>query len=1107
MKRTLVLLGLLVLLTSGVAEAARKTPAAPPPPPKLDPELLAGFTVRSIGPAGMSGRIGAIEGVSGTSTVYVGAATGGVWKSDNGGLSFTPIFDDQSVAAIGALAVFPVNPAVVWVGTGEGNVRNSASVGNGVYRSNDSGKTWQHLGLEGTERIHRILLHPRDARIAWVCAPGREWGENPERGVFRTTDSGATWQKVLYVDERTGCGDLALDPGNPDHLLANLWQFRRWPYFFRSGGPGSGLFHSWDGGTTWKRQQVEDGLPAGPLGRTGLAFSPSHPDVVYALVEAEKSALLRSTDGGRSWETRNSDVNIAQRPFYFADLRVDPEWPHRLYSLHFGVEVSEDGGKSFSRLPGASSLHGDFHAMWIDPTNPRHLYLGDDGGVGESWDRGATARHVENLPLAQFYHVAVDQEEPYNVLGGLQDNGSWRGPSSVLRFGGGGNHDWQLVGFGDGFDVQPDPTDSKVGYAMAQGGFLVRWSLHDHQTRDIRPPEPEGVKLRFNWNAGLAIDPFQPATIYYGSQFVHRSTDRGETWTTISPDLTVNDPAWQKQADSGGLTPDVTAAENYSTILSIAPSAVERGVIWVGTDDGRLHVTRDGGSTWTAVEANVPGVPKHTWIPHVEASAYAGGEAFVVFDDHRRSNHAAYVYRTTDYGKTWTSLVTPDVRGWALVVEQDPVAPHLLFLGTEFGLYVSVDTGKSWTQWKSGLPTVSVMDLVIHPREHDLVIATHGRALYILDDIRPLREITPASLAEPLRFYSGADGVLFAGEFARGGFGMGDGHFQSAARPYGAIFTFSVSNDELPLADPKRERERQEADRRKALEAYPWGPEKPTFELPAPTPPKKAKIRILDAGGKEVRSFERPVVRGVNRVVWGLERQGNRNFPAAPNQPSNDDPTGPELPPGTYSVEVKLGDHEARGTVQVRGRASIGNSPADWQKREEAIARVDELWNAASDAVNRVRDVRADVSALLARAAAEKARQEKALADKKGESEPSENKDEEKDPFVEAGHALKKKLDEFEKRLWQDENTKGIADAADLTSQMFQTYFGLLSTYAPPSPTHEVGYERTRARLQAAVDELNTLLAGDVEAFRKLAAERGIGLLAPVVSVDWGKKK
>ncbi len=668
----------------------------------IDPDLLAGLKARCIGPAGMSGRIADIQAVEADpDVVWAGAATGGVWKSTNGGVTWKPLFDDQKVAAIGAIAIFQPNPAIVWVGTGESNVRNSASVGNGVYRTLDGGKTWAHVGLDGSERIARIVTHPTDPDVVWVAALGREWGENAERGVFKTADGGATWKKVLYVDERTGAADLAIDPSNPNKLFAAMWQFRRWPFFFRSGGPGSGLHVTHDGGTTWTRLQPEDGLPKGVLGRIGVAFCRSHPEVVYALVEAEKSALLRSADGGRTFTTVNEEPNISPRPFYFADLRVDPEWPNRVYRLDYGVRVSDDGGKTFRALEGARSLHGDFHAMWIDPADGRRMYTGDDGGIGESRDRGATMRFVTNLPLAQFYHVAVDDALPYNVMGGMQDNGSWHGPSRTFEEGGIKNHMWRLVGGGDGYNVLPDTALPGVGYSMWQGGNLMRFDLAAGTIRHIRPPAPAGVKLRFNWNSALAVDPFAPGTVYYGSQFVHASTDRGESWKVISPDLTTDTKAWQKQDDSGGLTPDVTAAENYCTLLTIAPSPVEKGVIWTGSDDGRIHVTRDGGASWTSVEANLKGVPANTWIPHIEPSRFDAGEAFVVLEDHRRSNWTPYVLRTPDFGATWTSLATPALRGWALVIVQDPVKRDLLFLGTEFGLYVTLDGGRSWMPFRS----------------------------------------------------------------------------------------------------------------------------------------------------------------------------------------------------------------------------------------------------------------------------------------------------------------------------------------------------------------------------------------------------------------------
>ncbi len=732
---------------------------------EIDTNLLSGLKARSIGPAGMSGRVAAIDAVeSNPDVVYVGAATGGVWKSTNGGLTFAPIFDDQPVAAIGSIAIFQANPSIVWVGTGEGNVRNSASVGNGVYRSLDGGKTWAHLGLDGTERIRHIALDPKNPDVAWVAALGRAWGENAERGVFKTTDGGKSWRKVLYVDEKTGASDIAIDPAHPNHLLATTWQFRRWPWSFSSGGSGSGLWSSYDGGETWQRATEEDGLPEGEIGRIGLSFSRSSPEIVYALVEAKKSALLRSDDGGKSWKTANDKPNVNPRPFYFCEIRVDPRAPNRLFALDFDVRLSEDNGKSFDTAPFAAEIHGDYHAMWIDPADSRRMYVGDDGGLAVSHDAGKSAAFVTTLPLAQFYHVAVDDDIPYHVYGGLQDNGSWRGPSSAWQNGGLYSFQWDAVGGGDGFHTVPDPTDSMQGYAMWQGGNLSRWNLKTGETREIKPAAPlvaagstERTFLRFNWNAGFAIDPFDSATVYLGSQFLHRSKDRGETWQIISPDLTSNNPEWQKQDESGGLTPDVTGAENYTTILAIAPSPVEQGTIWVGTDDGRLQITRDGGKSWASVEKNVPGVPANSWIPQIRASRQAGGTAFVVFDDHRRSNWTTYVVRTDDYGKTWRSLATPELRGYAQAIEQDPADPNLLFLGTEFGLWVSFDGGKAWSPWRQGVPTVGVYDLAVQPREGDLVVATHGRALYVIDDIRPLRHLTAEALTQKLHLFEIGD--------------------------------------------------------------------------------------------------------------------------------------------------------------------------------------------------------------------------------------------------------------------------------------------------------------------------------------------------------------
>ncbi len=1102
----------------------------------IDTNLLSGLKARSIGPAGMSGRVAAIDAVEANpDVVYVGAATGGVWKSTNGGLTFDPIFDDQPVAAIGSIAIFQANPSIVWVGTGEGNVRNSASVGNGLYRTLDGGKTWKHLGLEGTERIHRIVLDPRNPDVAWVAALGRAWGENPERGVFKTTDGGKSWRKVLYVDEKTGAADVALDPAHPNHLLATTWQYRRWPWSFQSGGPGSGLWSSFDGGETWERATEDDGLPAGELGRIGLAYSRSNPEIVYAMVEAKKSALLRSEDGGRSWSTANDEPNVNPRPFYFCEIRVDPQAPNRIYSLDFDVRVSDDAGKTLDAAAFGSAIHGDYHALWIDPANPRRLYVGDDGGVAVSHDGGKTAGFLTTLPLAQYYHVRVDDDVPYHVYGGLQDNGSWRGPSSAWQNGGLRAFQWDAVGGGDGFDTTPDPADSMQGYALWQGGNLSRWNLHTGEAREIKPPAPlakegssERTELRFNWNAGFAIDPFDPATIYLGSQFLHRSKDRGETWEIISPDLTSNNPAWQKQADSGGLTPDVTGAENFTTILAIAPSPVERGTIWVGTDDGRLQITRDGGKTWTSVEKNIPGVPANTWIPHVKVSSQAAGTAFVVFDDHRRSNFATYVVRTDDYGKTWKSLATSNLRGYAQAIEQDPVDPDLLFLGTEFGLWVSVDAGKSWSAWRQGIPTVGVYDLVVHPRDGDLVVATHGRALFVIDDIRPLRHLKAEALAQKLHLFEiGPVRQHWRANPSGGGYGLGHGEYQGENRPYGALIDVSVAADDLPWQDEKLERARKaahlekkraEADKAGAAkkpgskdegEGEPKGgeakaasatvgageatrsAEKATEAEAAKTSDKsdkegtdKIKVTIRDASGKVVRTLRTKAVRGLNRIVWGLERDAFRQPPPAEGDEPADDPTGPELPPGTYGVTVEFRGEKAEGRVEVVQDPRTANAAADWAAREAAIERTGKLQDRAVAAIEKIRDTRRDVDAV-----AERVKAANAEAIRKHEVKADEL------PLVKLGEEVKEGLAKLEKKVWQSPETVGIVRFGDALTDLFFAQAYVTSSWAPPSPTHLAYLEAAETKLAAVEAEVNAYFADAVTKYRDKVREAKIELV------------
>ncbi len=1062
---------------------------------EINPDLLAGMKARSIGPAGMSGRVAAVESVvNNPGILYVGAATGGVWKSTNGGVTWSPLFDKQPVAAIGAVSVFQANPDIVWVGTGEGNVRNSASVGDGIYKSLDAGATWTHLGLEKTERIHRIILHPSDPNIAYVAAMGQEWGENPDRGVFKTEDGGKTWKKVLYVNEKTGAADLAMDPSNPQKLIAAMWEYRRWPWFFKSGGPHSGLYISANGGESWKKLTEEDGLPKGDLGRIGVAFSRSHPSIMYAIVEAEKSAVIRSEDGGKKWKKVNDEPDIVNRPFYYADIRVDPEYPNRVYSLASLVRVSNDNGKTWETLVPFRSVHPDHHAMWINPKDPTHIVLGNDGGVAISQDRGETWRFVGNLALAQFYHIKVDMDQPYNVYGGMQDNGSWRGPSQIWENAGVRNQHWEEVGFGDGFDTSPDPKDSMQGYAMSQEGYLIRWNLRTGERKSIRPAGPDDVPLRFNWNAGFAQDPFDPSTIYYGSQFLHKSTNRGESWTIISPDLTTNNPEWQKQAESGGLTPDVTGAENFTTIVAVTPSPKQKDLIWVGTDDGRIHITRDGGKTWDSVEKNVKGVPANTWVPHIEPSKYDASSAFVVFDDHRRSNWTPYVYFTSDFGKSWKSLATKDIRGYCLSIEQDPVKPELIFLGTEFGLYVTFDGGKKWIKWTHGFPTVSTMDLEIHPRDHDLVIGTHGRAAYVIDDIRPLRTLTEAAMKEPIHFYEGSDAQQHEVKQTGGSRFPGNTEFQGENRPYGAMLAFSLNVEGLPLPDDEKEKERKEAERKKKLEEKIKSTPTPEIkgedkQIEGVEPKEKegpqVDIKITASDGKVIRTLKAPARMGLNRAAWDLRMDAFKEPPREQIERFFE-PGGPEVLPGTYEVTIQYKDYEAKGRVKVVGDPRYKLADGDRKAKFDAILEAGKVQELAATAIERILNTQSDIDVILKKVDALEKDWKKLNPDKKDSPYKA---------LTESAHALKKDLSTHEKKLWTPPKTKGIVAEEDAWSKIQNVLQFLQSSWDQPTEAQLTYFRQAEKLLNQQIQETNELFNTKVAAFRKQVEDAKILLL------------
>ncbi len=883
---------------------------------QLESSTFGGLRARSIGPATMSGRISAIDVVPEYPlTVYVGSASGGIWKSKDGGLRFEPIFDDHTMS-IGAIKIDPSNHDIVWVGTGETWTRNSVSVGNGVYKSTDGGSTWEFVGLEDSERIARIEIDPMDGNKVFVCATGHLWDANEERGVYRTIDGGETWERVLYIDENTGCSDISMDHHAPNVLYAGMWEFRRWPYFFNSGGPGSGLYRSIDGGTTW--QELTNGLPEGEKGRVAVAVSPPQPSRVYALVEAENTALYRSDDMGATWEEMNTSMNIQMRPFYFAYLVPDPVDPDRIYKPGFMLTVSNDGGKAFTSPFSATGfnlpvVHSDLHALWINPNNNEELILGTDGGVYFSYDHGGSWRLSQAIPVSQFYEISYDMEMPYNVYGGLQDNGTWVGPSrgpGAIR-----PQDWELLNGGDGFHVFVDPADPDFVYAEYQGGMVSRLQKSTGENKGIKPYPDEGEeKLRFNWNTPLHVRQANPGTLYLGTQYVYRTRDRGDSWERISPDLTTNDPEKQKQEESGGLTTDNTTAENHTTIITISESPVNPQVIWAGTDDGNLQVTQNDGGDWTNVVRNVPNLPDATWVSHVEASRFDAATAYVTFDGHRTGDMATYVFRTTDYGASWQPLMTDAIEGYAHVVKGDLENSNLLFLGTEFGLYLSLDGGQSWARFENDLPKVAVHDLALHPREHDLIVGTHGRGIFILDDITPLRALTPEVLESDVALLPTRPAVQIIG----GGQSWFSGNDQYVGRnpPRAAAIVYYLKKRHI-FGD--------------------------------------FNIEVYDSDGELLKTLPAGKIKGINRVDWPMRYPPPKVPPASSLIMAFE---GPRVPEGTYTYRLVKGNDTYEGQVSLVVDPRSPHSAEDRQLQQRTALGIYDMLERLTYVVDALVDLR-----------------------------------------------------------------------------------------------------------------------------------------------------
>ena len=850
---------------------------------KIGLDQFKSWKPRNIGPAGMSGRITAIDAVvADPNTIYLGAASGGVWKTINQGASWEAVFEEQPILNIGSIAIQQSNPSTVWVGTGEGNPRNSISLGEGMYKTIDGGKSWKKMGLEKTRNIHRIIVDPSNPNTVYAGAIGNPYAEHPERGVFKTTNGGETWDKILFTNDTSGVADMIMDPSNPNKLFVAMWQHRRTPWSLSSGGPGSGLYMTFDGGKNWKKLGEKEGLPAGNLGRIGLAISRSNPNRVYALVEATKNGLYKSDDGGQTWSLMNSNPEfVSTRPFYFQEIACDPQNENRLWLIYQMISKSDDAGKNFDVVIPYNGIHPDHHAFWIHPTNPNFIIDGNDGGIGITRDKGKTWLFDEKLPVGQFYHINVDNEMPYNVMGGMQDNGSWRGPAYTWMSGGIKNYYWDNLWGGDGFDVMPDKDDASWVYAMSQGGSVGRYNVKTGESWYVKPPAPDlKTTLRFNWNAAIAQDPFSNSTIYFGSQHLHRSTNKGASWEIISPDLSTNDSAKIDQRNNGGISIDITGAENFCTIMTIAPSSKDNNVIWAGTDDGNVQLTKDGGKTWTNFRGKIPGLPVGAWIPQIQASRFNAAEAFVVANDYRRGDFKPYIFRTTDFGKTWTRLVDEKkVIGYALCVLQDPTEPNLIFAGTEQGLWVSLDNGNSFQQWKNGYPSVSTYDLAIQEREADLVIATFGRALWILDDIRPLRKLAASKglLNKDFVAFDSRNVVQAQFKNAPGYEWSTWGIWDADNRPASAPISYFIKASSDTLSKTKKD---------------------------------SVVVKIYNDKNEVIRNLRWAADSGFNRAYWGMEEKGYRTPGAGGGRRMGGggggrggaEPGGQQALPGTYKV-------------------------------------------------------------------------------------------------------------------------------------------------------------------------------------------------------------
>jgi photosystem II stability/assembly factor-like uncharacterized protein len=1009
----------------------------------LDSSLFSRLEYRSIGPTSMGGRICDVAGIPGDiSTVYVASCSGGLWKTVNGGVNWKPIFENQSVLSIGAIAIDPKNPEVIWVGTGEANARNSVSFGNGVYKSLDGGKTWRHMGLPDSRSISRVAINPLNTNIVYVAALGHNSGPNEERGVFMTTDGGETWTKSFYLDAEHGASDLDINPLNPNIVYAAMWRFERRPWKFVSGSDKTGIYRSTDAGKTWNR--LTEGLTRN-WGRVGVRVAPGNPNVVYVVAESNDGTLYRSDDGGDHFRMITKDPKVVGRGLYYSHVTVDPTDENRVFAIAMSLFSTIDGGHTWKRI--AARTHGDYHAVWVDPKNPSRIWIGEDGGIAVSYDRAETFEFVNNIPLGQFYQITADNRQPfYHLFGGLQDNGTHTGPSRNRKTGIAFD-DWSMVSWGDGFHAINHPDDPDLYLSENQGGGIVRTNMRTGDQQDVSPQPRRNdggpvneLKYRFNWNAPIVASPHDKNTVYFGSNVVFKSTDFGKNWTSISGDLTTNDPA--KIGSVGTVWVENTTAEYHCTVIRIAESPVKAGNLWAGTDDGNLQVTTDGGVHWTNVVANVPGVPKFAEISSIAPSRTAAGTVYAAFEHHWFDDLHPYIYKTTDNGATWTNISgNLPSNAYVWVVREDPRSPNLLYAGTELGLFVSNTGGTNWFKLHlKNMPPVAVRDLQVHPRDNDLILGTHGRSIWIFDDASVIQQMSEATLSQPAVLFDPRPGLRFT-QYRQSGYGLGDKKFLGPNPPYGSPVTYYL-RDKIP----------------------------------------SIKLEVLDGAGKVIRTIAKaPAEAGVNRIYWDLRYDGPRTRKdSAADDDENEfrgPPRGPQAIPGRYTVRLTAGSTTVQKPIEVKADPTwTAVTATDLKAEFEYGLKLRDLQSSTNDALKALDNIRDQIDTSTRTV---------------GALSPEATKD--------LINTLKERLQQIasiEDKLARPGDIPGYSMGPRLIDRLSQLAGGLENTLTGPTEPQRELYKELLGEFNHEIDRVNKLMTDGIPQINEMLRKQNAGAIS-----------